>query len=102
MKVTRSKRGARAALRTLCVILFILGLAVVAVVDVDGDPATSNVTAVVLVEGGVSTETRVDETIPDRATPVRSVAAAPGKLIRRLVGFIQYPLGARARPIRGP
>jgi hypothetical protein len=90
-------------MRTLWVILFILGVAVVAVVDVDGDPTTSNVTAVVLVDGGVSTETRVDEAaIPERATPVRTVAAAPGKLIRRFVGIIQYLLGARARPIRGP
>jgi hypothetical protein len=95
------------ALRLLWLVFLVFGLTAVSAVDVDGDPATTNVPSVVL-----SVETRLaatDET--RRARSEAGVRADPRRWVSRRrrihrclgVGAVHpHRWHRRVRPIRGP
>jgi hypothetical protein len=76
-------------------------LAVVAVVDVDGDPTTSNVTSIVLAESRAAAELQVDERL--RAPAKRpSHRARPPRVMSGLWRRARNIWDCCTPPIRGP
>ena len=90
--------------RVVGLVFVVAGLLAVSVVDVDGDPTTTNVATVVLVgEVGVADEDANRGTPPNSAAPVRAnLLMRLRRAVGRWLGEGRYRWIARVRPIRGP
>jgi hypothetical protein len=90
--------------RVVGLVLVVAGLLAVSVVDVDGDPTTTNVATVVLVgEVAVADEDAIRRTPSDSAAPVGAkLLMRLRRAVNRWLGEGRYRWIARVQPIRGP
>ncbi len=90
--------------RVVGLVLVVAGLLAVSVVDVDGDPTTTNVATVVLVgELAVADEDTIRRTPPNSAAPVRAnLVMRLRRAVGRWLGEGHHRWIARVQPIRGP
>lgn len=104
MTAPRARHPAASWARHWVFLVFaVVGLIAVLVVDADGDPATTNVPAVVL---AVEAPARADDDARHTGTDPKSKIVAPSSLWCRRVGEwatrAQQRWHRRVRPIRGP
>ena len=88
-------------MRSLWLILFVVALAAVAAIDVDGDPTTSNVTSVVLTTDRTTVDAAAVEASQEAGTSRRT---GSGSLLSTVTYLLRVrPLGVSCkRSIRGP
>jgi hypothetical protein len=101
MMTTRMQRWIPALLGPFGLIFLVLTLAVITAVDVDGDPATSNVTSIVLADRPTAVEMRAEEDLP--APPdLCGVQTRPRGSLIRLCHWARVLWNSHTHPIRGP
>lgn len=96
-------RAALIAARPLCMVVFVFALAAVTVVDVDGDPTTSNVPSVMLTDG-IAVNAEAIEVVGARrqAKTLKSHFRLSPRQIANHLPIVRVLWASGKRLIRGP